>query len=130
MFWHASCNQSKHNGHTARRFLPSGQRALPVYVQDSNMKTRKFENGLAVLGALVVMLGVTAAAGSALAADNDQVTSTAVAVHTAGDNTVVDAGKANAETAERALRALELSTLIDLDIAITDRKSMQVAEAL
>jgi len=92
------------------------------------MKTRKFENGLAVLGALVVMLGVTAAAGSALAADNDQVTSTAVAVHEAGDNTVVDAGKANTETAERAVRALELSTLIELDIAITDRTSMLVAD--
>jgi ABC-type transport system substrate-binding protein len=92
------------------------------------MKTRKFENGLAVLGALVVMLGVTAAAGSALAADSDQVTSTAVAVHEAGDNTVVDADKANTETAERAVRALELSTLIELDIAITDRTSMLVAD--
>jgi len=93
------------------------------------MKTRKFENGLAVLGALVVMLGVTAAAGSALAADSDQVTSTAVAVHKAGDNTLVDAGKANTETAERAMRALELSTLIELDIAITDRTSTLVADA-
>ena len=93
------------------------------------MKTRKFENGLAVLGALVVMLGVTAAAGSALAVESDQVTSTAVAVHDAGDNTVVDAGKANKETAERAVRALELSTLIELDIAITDRTSVLVADA-
>jgi len=41
----------------------------------------------------------------------------------------VDAGKANTETAERAMRALELSTLIELDIAITDRTSTLVADA-
>jgi len=37
--------------------------------QDTIMKSKYFENGLALLGALVILIGVSAAASSALAGD-------------------------------------------------------------
>ena len=37
--------------------------------KDSIMKSKYFENGLALLGALVILIGVSAAASSALAGD-------------------------------------------------------------
>ena len=38
-----------------------------TYEQDKTMNMKKVENGLALLGALIVLLGVTAAANTALA---------------------------------------------------------------
>jgi hypothetical protein len=37
--------------------------------KDSIMKSKYFENGLALLGALIILIGVSAAASSALAGD-------------------------------------------------------------
>jgi hypothetical protein len=37
--------------------------------KDSIMKSKFFENGLALLGALIILIGVSAAASSALAGD-------------------------------------------------------------
>ena len=93
------------------------------------MKARTLENGLAVLGALVVLLGVSAAAGTALAADAELVTTTAVAVHDAGEVARETAAEAQNETAERAIRVLELSNTIELEISIDDRTSLLMADA-
>lgn len=93
------------------------------------MKARNLENGLAVLGALVVLLGVSAAAGTALAADAELVTTTAVAVHDAGEVARETAAEAQNETAERAIRVLELSNTIELEISIDDRTSLLMADA-
>ena len=40
-----------------------------LQLKDSIMKSKYFENGLALLGALVILIGVSAAASSALAGD-------------------------------------------------------------
>lgn len=93
------------------------------------MKARNIENGLAVLGALVVILGVSAAAGTALAADTDQVATTTVAVHDAGEVARETAAEAQSETVERAMKALELSNTIELEMSIDDRTSILVADA-
>ena len=93
------------------------------------MKARNLENGLAVLGALVVILGVSAAAGTALAADAELVTTTAMAVHDAGEVARETAAEAQNETAERAIKVLELSNTIELEMSIGDRTLMLVADA-
>ena len=45
------------------------QRQSSQQHKDSIMKSKYFENGLALLGALVILVGVAAAASSALAGD-------------------------------------------------------------
>jgi len=47
--------------------VTQGQSSLQQ--KDSIMKSKYFENGLALLGALVILIGVSAAASSALAGD-------------------------------------------------------------
>lgn len=93
------------------------------------MKARNLENGLAVLGALVVILGVSAAAGTALAADAELVTTTAVAVHDAGAVARETAAEAQNETARRAIEVLELSNTIELEMSIDGRTSVVVPDA-
>jgi len=93
------------------------------------MKQGNFENGLAALGALIVLLGVSAAAGTAFAADGDELMTTAVAIHKTRAVALAAASKANAETAEIAARSLALANLVDLDIALADRTSSLVSDA-
>jgi hypothetical protein len=57
--WHESCNKS---------LSLTQQVAWATLANEGiTMRTRKIENGLALLGALIVLLGVTFAASSALA---------------------------------------------------------------
>ena len=91
------------------------------------MKARNVENGLALAGAIVVLIGVSFAADNAFAEENANVTSTAVAIHNAGDTTLSIAEKANAETAAIAVASLELENSIEFDIQFRDRTSTLVA---
>lgn len=91
------------------------------------MKVRNIEDRLALLGALIVLVGVTLAAGEALGADEADVTATAVAVHRAGKETLADAEKANHEAAAQAAASLAVKNWVDLDIRLDDRTSPKVA---
>jgi hypothetical protein len=66
------------------------------------MKARNIENGLALVGAVVVLIGVSFAADNA-------------------------AEKANAETAAAAAASLALENWIELDIQLEDRTSTLIA---
>ena len=87
------------------------------------MKARKIENGLALAGAIVVLIGVSFAADNALAEEIADVTTTAVAIHNASANTLSSAEMANAESAANAVASLALETRIELDIQLEDRTS-------
>jgi hypothetical protein len=87
------------------------------------MKARKIENGLALAGAIVVLIGVSFAADNALAEEIADVTTTAVAIHNASENTLTGAETANAESAADAIASLVLKTRIELDIQLGDRTS-------
>jgi len=91
------------------------------------MKARNIENGLALVGAVVVLIGVSFAADNALAEENADVTTTTVAIDIATDNTLNSAAKANAETAARAVESLALENWIELDIQLEDRTSTLIA---
>lgn len=91
------------------------------------MKARNIENGLALIGAIVVLIGVSFAADNALAEENATVTSTVVALDDAADETLNSAEKANVETAAAAAASLARENWIDLDIQLEDRTSTLIA---
>ena len=91
------------------------------------MKTRNIENGLALIGALIVVIGVSFAAESALAKESAHVTTTAVAIHDIADNTLRGAEQANNEAARQAAQSLAIENWIDLDIKFDDRISTLAA---
>jgi hypothetical protein len=66
--WHGLCNKyCKNDQHVAWATLAN---------EGIMMKTGKVENGLALLGVLIVLLGVTSAANMALADEADTLDST------------------------------------------------------
>ena len=91
------------------------------------MKTRNIENGLALLGAMIVIVGVSFAAESALAKESANSTATTEAIKDVADNTLQGAKQANHEAASQAARSLASENWIDLDIRFDDRTSMLVA---
>jgi len=91
------------------------------------MKAKNFENNLALLGALVVLVGVSFAAEDALGSETADVTATAVAIHNAADSTISGAAKANTDAAAEAAKSLALENWIALDIKLQDRTSTLVA---
>ena len=99
----------------------------PTNRKDTMMKARNVENGLALVGAIVVLIGVSFAADNALAKENTDIATEAVAIQNATDNTLNSAEKANAETAAAAAASLALENGIELDIQLEDRTSMLMA---
>ncbi len=91
------------------------------------MNTRNVENSLALVGALLVLIGVTFAAGSALASGVNDVSSTAVAIHTAADHSLVQANRANHAAVADAATAIVLDVRLDLDIRLSVHKSVLIA---
>lgn len=93
------------------------------------MKNRNFENKLAWIGALVVLVGVSSAATTAFAAEpSDSVTTTLAAKRTdAVAETIIGARKANAEAAAEAAAALRTKTTLELDIQLGDLSSTLIA---
>ena len=92
------------------------------------MNTRNIEERLALLGVLVVLIGVSSAAEEALAADPAAITTTAVAIHGAAGNTLEIAAQANKEAAAKAAAALAEENGLDLDIRLNDRTSRSGAD--
>ncbi|MCP4299692.1 MAG: hypothetical protein GY783_03840 [Gammaproteobacteria bacterium] len=93
------------------------------------MKTRNIENKLALVGAIIVLIGVSMAAGSAFGADFANVVNTDVAEQNAADETIIGARKANTEAAAEAAKALEAENALDLDIQLADLTSTLIADA-
>jgi len=91
------------------------------------MKARKIENGLALMGAVVVLIGVSFAADDALAEETADVTTKPAAIHDAAEVTLNGARTANVETAAVAVASLALENWIDLDIQLKDRTSTVIA---
>ena len=91
------------------------------------MKTRNIENGLAVLGAMIVMIGVSFAAESALAKESAHITATAAAIKDVAHNTLQGAKQANHEAASQAAKSLASENWVDLDIRFDDRTSVLIA---
>jgi hypothetical protein len=91
------------------------------------MKISNMEERLALLGALVVLFGVSMAAEDALADDAADVTTTAMAIHEAAKETLETARAANTEAARHAAQSLALANWIDLDIRLEDHTSTMIA---
>jgi hypothetical protein len=91
------------------------------------MKAKNIENNLALVGALIVLVGVSFAAEDALGAETANVTSTAIAIHDVADSTTNGAAKANAEAAAHAARSLAMENWVKLDIKLEDRTSTLIA---
>ena len=91
------------------------------------MNARNIEERLALLGVLLVLIGVSSAAEEALAAETAEVMTTAVAIHDAADDTLEIAEQANAEAAARAAEALAKENGLDLDIRLSDHSSLLIA---
>ena len=90
------------------------------------MKSSNIEDRLALVGALIALLGVSMAAQDALA-DDTEITSTAIAIHEAAEKTLESAEAANAEAAARAAESLAAENWIDLDIRLEDHTSTLIA---
>jgi hypothetical protein len=92
------------------------------------MKTRNIENRLAYVAALIVLIGVTSAAGSAFAAEpaNFAAAAESDAMY-AMDDTIVIARQAMAESAAKAAEALKAENRFDLDNQLNDLTSTLMA---
>ncbi len=91
------------------------------------MKTWITEERLALLAALVALVGVSSAAGDAFAQQSQSIASTAVAIHAIPVATLEIAAEANAESAARAARSLARENWVELEIRLEDRRSALVA---
>lgn len=95
-------------------------RRCPRSLRDKMMNTRNIENKLALLAALIVLIGVSAAAGSALAAETVNDTDVGVTDRATTDETINGAREAVAETAAEAAEALKVENTFDLDNHLSD----------
>jgi len=89
------------------------------------MKTRNIENRLAYVAALIVLIGVTWAAGSAFAAEPANFA--AAAESDAMNDTIVIARQAMTESAAKAAEALKAENKFDLDNQLNDLTSTLMA---
>ncbi|MCO4810014.1 MAG: hypothetical protein KC572_00315 [Gammaproteobacteria bacterium] len=92
------------------------------------MKARNIENNLALVGALIVLVGVSFAAEDALGVEFADVTSTAIAIHDVANSTTSGAAQANADSAALAAKSLARANWIDLDIKLNDHRSTLIAD--
>ena len=91
------------------------------------MKSRNIENRLAYVGALIVLIGVTWAAGSAFGAEPTDFATAAAAESDAMDETITGARKAMTEAAAKAAEALKAENKFDLDNQLNDLTSTLMA---
>ena len=85
------------------------------------MDKRNVENGLALAGAVLVLVGVTFAASSALAEESSSVDAGSVGIDIAAEEIESDAA--------RAVERIALDNALDLDIRFTSHISDLVALA-
>jgi len=90
------------------------------------MKLKNLENHLALLGAVIVLVGVSFAAEDALAKETRDVTNMAAADDVAASALKI-AEKASKDAAARAAESIALDVMIDLDIKLADTSSTLVA---
>lgn len=88
------------------------------------MNKRNVGHRLALVGTILVLIGVTFATGSALASDVKDVSSTADVLHTAADHSLARARKANYAAVADAATAIVLDARLDLDIRLSAHKSI------
>lgn len=91
------------------------------------MKAKNIENNLALIGALIVLIGVSFAAEDALGFETADDTTTAIAIHDVADSTTRGAAKASRDAAAQAARALAMENWVNLDIKLEDRTSTLIA---
>lgn len=91
------------------------------------MKTRNLENKLAYVGALFVLIGVFAAATSALADTSANAANPVVVERSAAKETISGAREAITESAAEANAALEAETTLDLENQLSDIISTLIA---
>lgn len=84
------------------------------------MNKRNVENGLALAGAVLVLVGVTFAASSALAEELPRIDAPAAAIDTA-------ANEVNGDAARDAVERIALDNALDLDIRFKSHISDLVA---
>ncbi len=91
------------------------------------MKMRNMENRLALVGALIVLIGVSAAASTAFAKDTSDATASAKSRSQNANSTVLIARQAMKDAADEAAAALEVENAFDLDNQLADIRSTLVA---
>jgi hypothetical protein len=92
------------------------------------MKIRNIENKLALVAALIVLIGVSMAAGSAFAAESTSARSKNLVEQNAAVETVTGARDANIEAAADAAKALKAENALDLDIQLAVLTSTLIAD--
>ena len=91
------------------------------------MKKTNIENTLALAGALIVLIGVSAAASSVLAEETNTIETQVVVAEVTTETSVVigqAASKAATEATDAAISSVSLENRLDLDIRLLDRKSL------
>jgi hypothetical protein len=99
--------------------------------QGTGMKKTNIESTLALAGALIVLIGVSAAASSALAGEPDAAeTKIVLTVAAADTNRIISmaANKAAAEATDVAISSIDRDNQLDLDIRLLDRTSFTAIE--
>ncbi len=91
------------------------------------MRANNLVNGLALAGAMIVLVGVFFAANGALASDVDVVETTAVVANEASENAIAKARRATVAAAADAVKAMDKENELDLDIRLIGRKSIIIA---
>ena len=95
------------------------------------MKKTNFENTLALAGALLVIIGVSAAANTALADENistDSSVATAAAVEDMNRVITESASDAAVQATDDAIVAVSRENQLDLDIRLLDRTSLTATD--
>ena len=94
------------------------------------MGNRNIVNGLALIGAIIVLIGVTVAANTALADDAKGGRAVSVTTESVTNKDKAPADNANREAADAALERLAIDTKLELEIRLADRTSTIVARRL
>lgn len=93
------------------------------------MGNRNIVNGLALIGAILVLVGVTVAANTALAEDAGGARALAATSDSLQESGRANEEKANREAADAASDQIALDNELDLEIRLADRTSIVVARS-
>ena len=93
------------------------------------MGNRNIVNGLAIVGAILVLVGVTIAANTALAGEAESGRAPATTAKTLVETKRDIAEKANRDAADDAAESIALDNALDLEIRLTDRTSTIASRA-
>ena len=94
------------------------------------MGNRNIVNGLALIGAILVIVGVTFAASSALADEVKVARAPAGATDVEAEFEKTEVERANRDAANEAVAGLAEDNRLDLEIRLADRTSIPIARSL